>query len=184
MAVTQFPYRWGLEEFLLAWEAGAFSKRAELIDGEVWDVPIGRWHAKTSGRVIRSLPNGTVEVLAGSLPSGQSLPEPDCWVLRSGAKPAEQLSRRMSRWDPADVLLVVEVSDETRVHDLGRKVAIYGDAGFAAYWSVTRDGVFAHTEPVRGGYRLRLFHPTGTSLPVPYAPDVVLDVDDLLAPQD
>lgn len=182
MAVTQFPYHWGLEEFLLAWEAGAFSKRAELIDGEVWDVPIGRWHAETTGTVIRALPNGTVRVLAGSLPSGQSVPEPDCWILRAGARPTEQLSPRMSRWAPQDVLLVVEVSDETRIHDLGRKVAIYGDAGFAAYWSVARDGIYAHTDPVRGGYHTRLFHPVGTTLTVPYAPEVELAVDDLLAP--
>ncbi len=183
MSVAQFPYHWGLEEFLLAWEAGAFSKRAELIDGEVWDVPIGEWHAETTGTVIRRLPNGTVRVLAGSLPAGQSLPEPDCWVLRAGATPAEQLSPRMSRWNPLDVLLVVEVSDEIRTYDLGRKVAIYGDAGFTAYWSVTREGIYAHTEPVRGGYRTRVFHPAGTTLTVPYAPDVVLSVDNLLAPQ-
>lgn len=184
MAVTPFPYRWALDEFLLAWEAGAFDKRAELIDGEVWDVPTGPWHAETTGTVIRVLPNRQFRILAGSLPSGGSLPEPDCWVLRAGAQPVEQLSLRMSRWAPQDVLLVVEVSDETRDHDLTRKAALYGDAGFAAYWTVARDGIYAHTGPVQGGYRTRLFHPPGTTVTVPYAPEIGLAVDDLLAPQD
>lgn len=184
MAVTPFPYRWGLDEFLLAWEAGAFDKRAELIDGEVWDVPIGLWHAETTGTIIRALPNGSVRVLAGSLPAGQSLPEPDCWVLRAGARPVEQLSPRMSRWAAQDVLLVVEVSDETRDHDLTRKSTIYSEAGFAAYWSVTREGVYAHTGPGPGGYRTRLLHPRGTDLAVPYAIEVSLAVDDLIASQE
>lgn len=57
MAVNPFPYRWGLEEFLQAWEGGAFTKRTELIDGDVWDVPIGFWHALTTGAVMRALPD-------------------------------------------------------------------------------------------------------------------------------
>jgi len=57
MVATKFSYRWRLEDFLLAWEAGAFGTRVELIDGEVWTVPIGPWHARTTGRAIMSLPN-------------------------------------------------------------------------------------------------------------------------------
>lgn len=181
MAVSPFPYRWGLAEFLGVWEAGGFDKRAELIDGEVWDVPVGLWHARTNGRVIRALPNGSVEVIAGSLPSGQSLPEPDCWVLRAGAVPLEQLSPRMQRWAAADVALVVEVSDETRDHDLTRKATLYAEAGFPAYWSVTREGIYAHSGPTPGGYTRRLLYRPGEHVPVPYDETVLLAVDDLLA---
>lgn len=111
--MTPHPYRWGLDEFLRVWAAGAFSKRTELIDGEAWEVPNGTWHAETTGKVIRSLPNHRFRVLTGTLQSGQSLPEPDCWVLRDEALPVGQPSPQMSRWAAEDVLLVVEVPDET-----------------------------------------------------------------------
>lgn len=182
MAVSLFPYRWTLEEFLRAWEAGAFSKRTELIDGEVWDVPLGTWHTMTTGRVIRAMPNGTVEVAAGSLPSGPSLPEPDCWVLRGGAKPVEQLSPRMQRWAVEDVVLVVEIADETEAYDLGRKSVLYAETGYAHYWVATTTGVYVHSGPSPIGYQSRLWHGRGERLTVPYAPDVTLAVDDLLGP--
>lgn len=182
MAVTPVPYRWGLEEFLLAWEAGAFDKRAELIDGEVWDGPIGPWHAETTGRLIRALPNRRFRMLAGSLPWGGSLPEPDCFVLRADAQPIEHLSPRMRRWAADDVVLVVEVADETRDHDLTHKSTLYAEGGFGAYWAIAPEGVYAHSGPTRGGYATRIFHPGGSEVTVPYDESVTLAVDDLIAP--
>lgn len=181
MAVTAFPYHWRLEEFLLAWEAGAFDDRVELIEGEVWAVPIGDWHGETAMRVARALPNGRFRITASSLLAGDSLPDPDCWVLRGGAEPVARLSARLSRWSPADVLLVVEVSDETLDHDLSSKAALYARAGYRCYWSVTRDGVYEHTEPSEVGYRQRVLHRPGDQIPVRYA-GTSLDVADLLAP--
>lgn len=180
MAVNPIAHRWTLEEFLRAWEAGAVGKRVELIDGEVWAVPVGLWHGRTTVRVARALPNHRFEVLASSLPAGESLPEPDCWVLRRDATPVAQLSRRMPRWAAADVLLVVEVSDETIDHDLGRKAALYAESGFGCYWSVTRHGVYEHTEASRFGYRRRVLYGPGERIPVPYAEGAALSVDDLI----
>lgn len=182
MAVTAIPYRWALDEFLLAWEAGAFHDRAELIDGEVWAVPIGRWHGETAARVIRAMPNDRFRVTTASLPAGDSLPDPDCWVLRAGAEPVAQLSPRLPCWSPTDVLLVVEVSDETLDHDLGRKATIYARAGYPRYWSVTRDGVYDHSDPGPAGYGKRLLVGRGDRIPVSYAADITLAVDDLLGP--
>ncbi|MGQ0576649.1 MAG: Uma2 family endonuclease [Pseudonocardia sp.] len=176
-------HRWTLAEFLHAWEAGSFGKRIELIDGEVWDVPIGPWHARTTARIIRALPNDRFEVLAGSLPAGESLPEPDCWVLRIGAEPVAHLSRRMLRWAADDVMLVVEVSDETRDHDLGRKATLYAQSGYRWYWVVAREGVYCHTGPSTAGYDHRVLYKPGERVPVPYVDGVTLAVDDLLAPQ-
>ena len=184
MAVNPFPYRWGLEEFLHAWEGGAFTKRTELIDGEVWDVPIGQWHADTTAAVMRALPNRRFRVAAGSLPAGQSLPEPDCWVRRSGAVAVEQLSPRMKRWAAPDVVLVVEVSDETHDFDLMEKAKLYARAGFEAYWCVTREGVYVHSDPGPTGYLSRSLFGPGRHVTVPYAPDVTLAVDDLLISDD
>jgi Uma2 family endonuclease len=183
MAVaTPFPYHWRLEEFVLAWEAGAFQGRVELIDGEVWSVPIGQWHGDTSGRILRALPNARFTVTTSSLPAGDSLPAPACWVRRAGATPLAHLSQRLPRWSPTDVLLVVEVSDETLEYDLGRKAALYAAAGYPHYWSATRSGIYHHSEPGRDDYEQRRLFRRGSRITVPYATDVLLDVDELVGP--
>ena len=133
----------------------------ELVDGEVWSVVIGTWHGRVVPRVMVALASGG-EVLASTLPSGGSLPDPDAWLLRPGASPSGALSSRLDRWDPADVLLVVEVSDESVEQDLTVKARLYGRAGYARYWVVTRDGVHEHTGPTDDGYaEVRLVAPDG-----------------------
>jgi hypothetical protein len=82
-------------------------------------------------------------------------------------------------WDPADVLLVAEVSDETVLADLTVKARLYGSAGYAAYWVVTSEMIYEHTEPKPDGYRKRVEYGRGDRIPVPYA-DVELAVDDLI----
>lgn len=184
MAATSILHHWTLEEFLRAWDAGAFGKRVELIDGEVWAVPIGPWHGDTTVQVTRALPNGRFRITSASLATGESLPEPDCWVLRRAATPVAQLSPRLARWAADDVLLVVEVSDETRDHDLGRKADLYAEAGYRWYWSVTREGVYVHSSPGPAGYRQRTLYARGEQVPVPYLNGVALDVADLIGPPD
>jgi hypothetical protein len=181
MAVAPTPYRWRLEEFVRAWEAGVFESRTELIDGEVWPVPIGTWHGVTAARVIRALPNDDHLVTAESLPTVGSLPDPDCWVRPATAQPTAPLSERLNTWSPGDVLLVVEIADETLDQDLGPKAILYGQAGYRCYWAVTRHGVYVHTDPSDAGYRTRVLHPPGDGLPVPYA-GIEIAVDDLLSP--
>jgi hypothetical protein len=181
MSSTVAPYRWSVSEFLRAWEAGAFDNRVELINGEVWPVVIGDWHGTTIARVVRRLPDEGVEITAATLPSGDSLPDPDCWVRREGAQPIGQLGTRLSRWAPEDVLLVVEVSDDTVVADLNVKARIYGSAGWPVYWVAAPDEIYVHTEPSDAGYLKRAIYRRGTLLPVAYAGTEVA-VDDLLGP--
>jgi hypothetical protein len=119
-------------------------------------------------------------VATASLPTGDSLPDPDCWVRLATATPAGQLSERLTAWEPADILLVVEVADETIDQDLGPKAALYARAGYACYWAVTRQGVHVHTEPSEAGYRTRVLYQRGDHVPAGYA-DVELAVNNLLA---
>jgi hypothetical protein len=114
------------------------------------------------------------------LEDGDSLTDPDCWVRLAGATPAVRLSERLTAWQPADILLVVEVADETIDQDLGPKAALYARAGYACYWAVTRQGVYVHTDPSEAGYRTRVLHQRGDRLRVDYA-NVELAVNDLLA---
>lgn len=172
-------YRWSASEFLRASEAGAFDHRVELIDGEVWPVVIGDWHGRMVTRVIRTLPEVGAVVSSATLPSGGSLPDPDCWVLRSGAEPSDRVGTRLSRWVAGDVLLVVEVSDDTVLADLNVKARLYGAAGYPVYWVVTEYAVYEHTGPTPDGYRHRYHHGPGDSLPVGYA-GIDIPVDDLL----
>ncbi|MGH9001157.1 MAG: Uma2 family endonuclease [Acidimicrobiia bacterium] len=181
MAVASTPYRWRREEFLRAWEAGVFEGRTELVDGEVWPVPIGSWHGDTAAKVLRALPNDDHVVSTASLPTAESLPDPDCWVRLAAAQPSARLSERLSAWSPTDVLLVVEIADESIDQDLGPKAALYARAGYPCYWAVTRQGIYFHTDPSAAGYRTRILYQPQDHLPVPYA-DVELPVNDLLAP--
>ena len=160
--MTTVRYRWDAATFLRADELGIFSGRVELVEGEVWSVVLGLWHGEVLPKVVAAL-QGQGRVLAATLPTGQSLPDPDVWVLRPGAQPVEQVPPRLPRWDAADVLLVVEVSDETVQADLTTKAQLYARAGYACYWVVTREGVHEHTDPGDGAYRvMALVGPDGT----------------------
>ncbi len=116
-----------------------------------------------------------------TLPSGESLPDPDCWVLREKAESVDTLGAKLELWAPADVLLVVEVSDETLLADLAVKANIYGAAGWSVYWVVSKDAIYEHTEPTPAGYRTRIEYRRGDRLPIRYAETDIL-VDDLLGP--
>lgn len=150
--MTTVAYRWDVASFLRAEDLGVFAGRVELVEGEVWSVGLGFWHGSAAPQVVVAL-QGQGRVLMATLPSEQSLPDPDVWLLRPGAQPVDQVSPRIPRWDPADVLLVVEVSDETVEADLTIKAGLYARAGYARYWVVTRDGVHEHTDPRDGAYR-------------------------------
>lgn len=179
MTQTVPNYRWSVSEFVRAWEAGSFDHRVELVNGEVWPVVIGGWHGRTVMRLARLLPTTGVDLSAATLPSGGSLPDPDCWAVRAGATPTGLIGSRVQTWAPEDVVLVVEVSDETLMADLTTKARIYGSAGYPVYWVVTEEAVYEHTEPVDGGYRQRREYRRGDRLPVRYA-DTDLPVSDLL----
>lgn len=86
---------------------------------------------------------------------------------------------KISVWDPSDVLLVVEVSDETVLSDLNTKAKLYARAGYAVYWVVTKDMIYEHTEPSPDGYLTSHKYRPGTRIPVNYA-DTTIAVDDLL----
>jgi Putative restriction endonuclease len=176
---TAPSYRWSVSEFVRAFDAGAFDHRVELIDGEVWPVVIGSWHGDLVFQLAALLPRTGARVTAATLPTGESLPDPDCWVRRKDARPISTLGTRLDVWSPADVLLVVEVSDRTVLADLGTKARLYGSTGYPVYWVVTSDVIYEHTDPVESGYRRRVEYRAGDRLPVAYARSEIV-VDELL----
>ena len=179
MSAAPLAYHWSVGEFLRAWEAGVFDHRVELVDGDVWPVVIGSWHGETVLQVAAMLRHPRVRVTAATLPTGESLPDPDCWVRRAEAEPVGTVGSRLEVWDPADVLLVVEVSDETMLADLEIKAGLYGRAGYPVYWVVTRDAIYEHTTPTTRGYHTRNEYRLGEQIPLAYA-GTELPVADLL----
>jgi hypothetical protein len=179
VSVAPLAYRWSQSEFVRAWEAGALDHRVELVNGEVWPAVVGTWHGVTVGQVIGMLPREGVPITTETLPTGDSLPDPDCWVQRAGSSPTGKIGVRLSRWDPNDVLLVVEVSDETIPADLEIKAKLYGTAGYSLYWVVTPEAIYEHTQPMAGGYRTRTAYKLSERIPVGYA-DTDLGVSDLV----
>lgn len=173
MTAQQLRYRWTQHEFVAAAAADVFDGRVELVEEEVWPVVIGSWHGPTTMRCAHLLTTKDVVVTQESLATGESLPDPDFWVRRPDARPVGRVSPRLHRWDPSDVLLVVEVSDETVDADLSTKARLYGAAGYAVYWVVTREVVYEHTVPEPDGYRTVTRYRAGDEIPVPYRPTPV-----------
>jgi Uma2 family endonuclease len=175
------PFVWTRDAFLLAWDAGVFDgDRVELVKGRLITASIGDWHGDTATNAAFLLRADGVRVSSSSLVSGGSVPDPDCWVRREPAQPAESVSRRLSCWHAEDVLLVVEVGDETKQLDLTDKAEIYGAAGFPVYWVIHRDGVEEFTGPAPHGYSLRRSYRRGEQVPLPYVDGGSVSVDALI----
>lgn len=165
-------WQWDEASFVKAWEAGVFGDtRVELVRGEVWPVAIGDWHGVVAANIARALPDDSWQVTFASLPSAGSVPDPDMWVQRRGASPLAWLgaARRLARWSPSDVGLVVEVSDVSFAADTEVKPLIYGAAGYPCYWVVHRGGMEVFDIPFEEGYRRRQHVGPDGAVTVPYA---------------
>lgn len=164
-------YRWSVGGFLRASEAGAFDRRVELVEGEVRPVSRGSWAGDIQALVARLLWVPGVRVSTSTLDVGadDSLPDPDCFVRRADAKPIGTRGTRLQVWNPADVHLVVEISDDSVLIDLNTKARLYGKAGYRVYWVVTRDVIYEHTSPTPQGYRTRTEYRPGDDIPLAYA---------------
>ena len=151
----------------------------ELIRGEVLPMsPIGPPHSHVVDLLNdwswEVLPRGAVWVrVQGSvaIPALESEPEPDLVWLRRG-----DFSRQHP--EPADVLLLVEVSDSSLAKDRGLKAELYAEAGVADYWVVDVPGrrVEVRRGPEGRSYRsVEAFGPGAVVRPMAF-PEAALDV--------
>ena len=158
--------------------------RIELLDGDLIVMPpIGDWHAASVNRLTNSLPSllqgrAIVSVQNPTLLNDNSEPQPDVMLLRwrddfyGGGHPG-----------PADVLLLIEVSDTSVDYDRSAKLPAYARAGIPEVWIVSRqDGrIEAYTEPTDAGYSNVRYAGPGESIAPQAFPEVVLEVDSLIA---
>ena len=157
--------------------------RVELIEGELYDMnPIGWAHQACVNRLtelfVRTLhgraivqPQGPVRL------SERSLPQPDLALLR----PRTDFYAHGGP-GPADVLLLVEVSDTTLAYDRDVKVPLYARAGIPEVWLVDLAGgqLLVFREPDAGRYRMSAVVRPGEPVSPLAFPDLVVDVAALL----
>ena len=129
--------------------------RVELIDGEIIDMsPIGALHAAIVARLASYF---SQKLAAAAIMWCQNPlrlddinePEPDIAILRPRTD-----FYTTGHPGPADVLLVIEVSDTSLAYDLGTKVPLYARHGIPEVWVIDaatrRTRVFR--QPAGGGY--------------------------------
>jgi Uma2 family endonuclease len=149
---------------------GIFSEdaRVELVCGEIIDMsPIGERHASCVAILARLI---TLRLQLGALVWTQnpvvlddySEPQPDLAVLKPRGD-----NYRTSKPTPADVLLVIEVSDTTLSYDRKVKVPLYAQAGIPEAWVVNlpEECVEVYSDPAGGEYQTARTYKRGRRLP-------------------
>jgi Uma2 family endonuclease len=187
--IAAVPVRrcFSVDEYYRMAEAGILidDERVELIEGEIVQMPpIGSVHSGVvnrgndrfagplAGRAVVSIQNPV------HLSSHSEL-VPDLALLRPRPDYYDE-----SHPGPADVLLIIEVSDSTLRYDRGRKLAAYAAAGIPEVWieDVKGKRILIYRAPTDGEYaRMEIVGQGGTLSPLAF-PDLVLKVTDLLGP--
>ena len=133
------PRRFTVDEYHRMAEAGILHEddRVELIHGEIIQMsPIGNHHAAIVRRLNTLLSSlvGPVAIVDVQNPvhiDKHSEPEPDIKIL-----PFRDDYYAEGGVTPANVLLLIEVSDSTLRYDRNRKLPLYAEAGIAEVWIV------------------------------------------------
>ena len=156
--LAAMPYhRWSVEEYHQMARSGLLGEtdRVELIEGELIDMaPIGSKHAFFVDRLAELLSSGPQ---AGYMVRVQN---PVVLGERNEPQPDIALVRRVNYIDrhpcPADILLIVEVSDTTLEYDRDVKLALYARHDIPEVWllNVKAGELTVFREPAEGQYRL------------------------------
>jgi Uma2 family endonuclease len=169
--VTEIPYRpvpvdpprkrWTREECAALQSTGLWDlKPLELVEGELINRRMGknRPHAVTMTAVRGWLATlfgeqyveteAPIDVAPEDNPINQ--PEPDIIVL---VKPSREFPEHPPQ--PADLRLVIEISDSTLGFDLKTKAALYARAGIVEYWvfDIPARRLIVHRAPQNGRYQ-------------------------------
>lgn len=169
-------------------DIGILQGRYELIDGEVNSkmgqkpahrlavVLLNAWLTAVFGALFIQA-QATIDV--GDADPDHNEPEPDATVT---AEPNTAYADRHP--GPADILLVVEVSDTTLRFDRSTKAALYARAGIPEYWIVNITGrqILVHRQPAEAGYSEITAYGSDERIATFARPDDFVQVADLLPP--
>jgi Uma2 family endonuclease len=185
--------RFSIAEYHRLGELGFFApdERVELIRGEIIKMAAkGRLHSVCNSLLVEELIIllGRRARVRGQEPiilSADSEPEPDVAIALNRSD--NYLS---SHPEPADILLVIEVSDSTLKYDRKTKLSLYAEAGISNYWifNLVDIQLEMHSEPyqkIQGdfGYQLqRVVLPNGVVV-IPGFPELSLDLSSVFPVQ-
>lgn len=174
-----------VHEYYRMAEVGILSEddRVELIEGKVITMsPIGSRHAACVKRLNSLLSR---EVGQSALISVQdpirlddySEPVPDVALLRSRD---DYYAKEHPA--PADVLLIVEVSDTSEEYDRNVKVPLYARAGILEVWLINllKNFIQIYTQPESGKYKSVRKVKSGEIITVQSIPNLTIAVDAIL----
>jgi len=168
-AVTEAPYRpvsaeparkrWTRVECEALETTGLLDhEKLELVDGELISKMgknrphvnalafVHEWLIEVFGRGVVNA-ESPIDVAPEDNPTNE--PEPDIIVLK---RPYREFKKANPQ--PADLHLIVEVSDTSLGFDLTKKAALYARAGIGEYWAidVAARRLVVHREPTGGRY--------------------------------
>jgi Uma2 family endonuclease len=185
MSVQIQKHYFSVDDYYRMADAGVFpiGARIELIEGEVIEMsPIGNRHAGCVNRLgmLLNREAGDRAIVAVQNPvrlSDFSEPQPDIALL----KPRDDYYSN-AHPTPADVLLIVEVSDTTVEYDRRVKLPLYARAGIPETWLMVlpKDLIEVHSQPVNGKYQKVQRLKRGKMLVSPTVAGLSFKVDDLL----
>lgn len=164
-----FKRLYSLEEFFKMGELGLFKdQRVELIDGEVIVLPPqGKAHSQAVRRLTERLVlqfhgRAFVSTQCPLIPSvGKVYLEPDLALLRT---PQERCDDKFV--EPADVQLIIEISDSTLNDDRTDKLKRYANNGVLEHWifNVGSNRLEVNREPEAGRYKTQLEFEAGQAV--------------------
>lgn len=180
MVASMPRHRFTADEYQAMGRAGIIDEdaRVELIDGEILEMsPIGPRHADSVARLAMYAQAGVGGVAMLRVQSPVRLgerdePQPDLALVRLAGYSAAHPT-------PADIFLVVEVADSTRLYDRETKLRRYAAAGVPEAWLVDLGGALVerHSDPRGDIYRQILIGRPGDGLSSTTLPDLTLPVD-------
>ncbi len=186
MAVSMTKRRFTVDEYYTMARSGILREgdRVELIEGEITQmIPIGSRHIIGVNCVVNCFVTLQVEkkaILSVQNPlrlDDYTEPEPDVVLLEHRA---EFLKNQM--YGPADVLLIVEVSDTSLIYDRDVKGPLYARFGIPELWLADVEGktVTVYRTPSPRGYEeMKTFRAGQTLSPLAF-PELTISVQDIL----
>ena len=174
-----------VDEFCRMGQIGIFGEesRLELIEGEILEMSApGIRHVSCVNRASALFASRLASKAMFSVQnpvqlSNDTMPQPDI-VL---ARPRDDFysDRRIS---PADMLLVLEVSDTTLRYDRKRKMPLYAKWGVPELWieNLENDVVLVFRNPDPSGNANALTFHRGESIALAAFPEISFTVDELL----
>lgn len=180
------PHKITTDEYYRMGEVGILrdDMRVELIGGQIFDMaPSGPRHQMVIDELTRILvtrvdANTTVRVQGPIRLDMHNAPEPDLAVVtrRWRDYPADHPG-------PADVHLLIEVSESSLPADSKVKAELYARFGIPEYWIVdlTTDQVIVHRSPQGGAYGLIRTPGRDETLQIAARPAVALTIAEIFA---